>query len=45
LIITKSPDFFPFARASAVDLKEMSDTEFVPDIAGAFVVDMLGEFV
>lgn len=44
-MITESPGFFPFDKASAIDLKEMSETEFVPDIAVAFVGDILGAFV
>jgi hypothetical protein len=49
LITTKSPVFFPFALASAVDSNDISDSEFVPDIAGAFVdnivADIAGAFV
>ena len=45
-MITKSPVFFPFALASAVDSNDISDIEFVPDIAGELVVWLItGAFV
>jgi hypothetical protein len=36
-MITESPGFFPFDKASAIDLKETSDNVLVPDIAVEFV--------